>query len=543
MKRVLVVLLVLSACGRDPADPGFPPDASELSAEVSDSLAVVLEWTSFSEAESFQEYVLYRSSSQSIPEHPDRANVLCVNTDITDTTYVDTGITWVDTVYYCLQNVDDQGDFSFSEVIAVRPLDSLETRTCSQVQGQHPVSPFEGEVVAVTGTVVCGTGILDVNYTIISDPDGGPWSGLVLNSPSISFELGDSILVIGEVEERNEMTMIEPPMHVELISEDGTLPPFCDVSTADLAASCDPEYWEAVLVHVSDAVVQTTSSSGYIVDDGSGDCLVGNMSDIPYYPGSMDTLGITGIVMQDRSDWTLEPRYGSDVQVEYQGFTGHSGLWLNCAQVQGSGAATPFEGQTITVTAVVSAASDDYPGMVGWGYGIPLTFTCAFLTDRLNGPRHGLLVTWDPDDHSWTLERGDNVVVSGSCSENLLGGAEYWSDGWGPTDNTSMYLGQVTHLPSVHPQPPPVNVNGSYLACEDYEGVLVSVNDAVVMEKLASHKIVIGYDQGSRSCRVYDYPLSVSVGDSIQQITGIVWFNTSLEEFILRPRDAGDIIE
>lgn len=544
MKLFILLLVVLLSCSSRPADPGFPPEPCELSAKIAgDSLAVTLRWSAFPEEASFFEYVLYRGSSPDIPQNPDQATVLFTGSDIDDTLFTDTCLTWVDTVYYCLRNVNTGGSYNYSEVVCVRPLDSLDTYTCYEIQGLQTESPYKGKTVAVTGTVTCATGILDQVFTVISDAGGGPWSGLFINNPNISFDMGDSVLVIGEVYEFHSLTAIKQPMRVELIRSGCSLPPSSHVPTMELRASTVPEKWEAVLVDISDAVVLTTSYAGFQVDDGSGPCLIGHRSDISYYPCSMDTLSVTGIVVQYESDWSLEPRLDSDVQVSYQNISGHSATnWLTCAEVQGTGPDSPYDGQWVTVRAVVSAASHDYPGMTGTCYGISITFPCAFLTDRFNGPRHGLLVAWDAD-YSWTLDRGDNVLVTGWCSEDLYSPAEYWTGGWGPTWNTALSLSQVVHLDPVFPPPPPVIVNGGSLARESYEGVLVSVNDVVVTDKLASGKIIVSYDQGTRSCRVYSYPLPVQVGDQIQQITGIVWFNTNLEMFVLRPRDADDVIQ
>jgi hypothetical protein len=178
--------------------------------------------------------------------------------------------------------------------------------------------------------------------------------------------------------------------------------------------------------------------------------------------------------------------------------------------------------------------------MVGWGYGIPLYFKCSFLVDPFNGIRHGLLLVWE--DEPWVLNRGDKVIITGYCSENLLAGAEFWTDGWGPPGNTAVSVNDVIHLGSVIPSPPAVNGTEDFVASECYEGVLVLINNAVVTNLIASHRFDISYDYGSRSCKVYDYPFSAAVGDTIQQIAGVVWFNTYTEGFILRPRDADDII-
>ncbi|MCK4505288.1 MAG: hypothetical protein KAW14_06710 [Candidatus Aegiribacteria sp.] len=540
--RVLPVILLSIFCGEIPVSPGFPPPPCVLNYEaVEDSSGVVLTWT-VSEEGSFREYELYRGSFYEIPLNPDDAVLLASISDINDTLYIDMDINWVDTTYYCVKNVDTENQFNWSNILQVRLLDSLETLTCYEIQGQQDESPYSEQVVAITGIVTCASKVLPNGFTIVSDYPGGAWSGLVIMNSMIDYSRGDSLLIIGEVEEMYDMTLIKRPMTVELIRSNCQLPVSFPVSTSDLSSANNPEQWEGVLVEISKAVVSTTTGSGFFADDGTGQCVIGDQSGYSYYPNSMDTLNITGIALQDYYYWTLEPRNIDDLSISYAGIGGGSAVtWRSCAEIQGPSSTSPFDGEWVTVFGVASTASNDYPGMTGYCYGIPETFTCAFLVDPFNGIRHGLLLEWDPDQ-SWSLQRGDNVLITGYCSEDCHGNADYWTNGWGPPGNTTVSVVHLTCLGSAIPCPAAATGNENNVTSEDYEGVLTAINDVVVIDILASHKIVVSYDQGNRSCLVHDYPFSADIGDTIQQIKGIVWYNNWYECFILRPRDANDII-
>lgn len=545
MKLLMIILTVMfiASCGNDPISPAFPPPPSILEAEaVGDSSGVILTWTACSEETSFYEYEIYRSSFYNIPDNPELAVLLASTSEIHDTLLIDMSINWVDSSYYCIKNVDTEGRFNWSNIVQVNLLDSLDTFSCSEIQGQQSESPYIGQNVAVTGVVTTARGVFGPHLMVIADGSGGPWSGLAIRNYVFDYSRGDSLLILGRVDEIDGVTTMKRPMTIELIRANSQLPGVSSVSTSELASAADPERWEGVLVEVSEAVVTTTSTTGFLVDDCTGSCIIGDRSGYPYYPSSNDTLTITGIVLQDDYTWTLEPRDDDDLLINYAGLNASWGqAWKTCFEIQGQSSSSPYNGEVVTVFGIVSTASNDYPQMVGWGYGIPLYFKCSFLVDPFNGIKRGLLLAWE--DEPWVLSRGDNVVITGYCSEDLLSGAEYWTDGWGPPGNTAVYVYDVINLGSAIPSPPAVNASEDWVTSEYYEGVLVSINNAVVTNLIASHRFDISYDMGSRSCKVYDYPFSAAVGDTIQQITGVVWFNTYTESFILRPRDEDDIIQ
>lgn len=288
---ILAAAVTLAAsCGDDeqgPAGTGEEPQASVLDADASGSTnSVLASWTMCPD-EDFEEYRLYRSEEPGIEEDQTGAVIAATRTTASDTVFTDTGLEWSHTYYYALVTRDTEGLESWSnEVTAVTPDSGAagDWLTCAEVQGMATSSPYEGQVVTVMGVVTAGGTELyssDGIYAVLSDPAGGPWSGLVLYGDSVeSLVRGDSIAITGTVQEYYGTTELSFPSSIEILGSDADLPAPSAVATDDLTEAGGAEEWEAVLVEISDAVVISVGSYGqFDVDDGSGECIVDDMGD------------------------------------------------------------------------------------------------------------------------------------------------------------------------------------------------------------------------------------------------------------------------
>ncbi len=142
---VLAYLLVFTGCGEDPSGPGKDPTASVLEVEFTGEMncnsrnrvslqmtrqnSDVLEQESCLELQGtclvtanwsicpdtdFISYVLYRSTSPDISEHPDEAQILCFYTDIDQHTFVDDSLNWETHYYYVLRTANEAGNYAWS---------------------------------------------------------------------------------------------------------------------------------------------------------------------------------------------------------------------------------------------------------------------------------------------------------------------------------------------------------------------------------------------------------------------------------------------
>lgn len=154
---------------------------------------------------------------------------------------------------------------------------------CYDVQyttAANGASPYAGQVVTVEGIVVAEkfyTGTSTTNYGfIISDPEGGPWSGLLIFTNQYHPQLGDKVQVTGTIVEYYELTEMSPTTGFQVISSGNPIPAPAVITTGQLTNAATAEQWESVFVRVQNVNV-TASPNNYgefYVNDGSGACQV-----------------------------------------------------------------------------------------------------------------------------------------------------------------------------------------------------------------------------------------------------------------------------
>lgn len=526
-----VPLLLLAACGDDegnPSGPGTEPTASILSADPSAVLnSISLSWTSCPDADFF-EYRLYRSLTAGIEADPDAADIVRISTSAGDTTFTDTGLEWSTTYYYALMTMDDEGLQSWSNEVQAATPDSGSAGdwlTCYEVQGQAAGSPYEGQVVTVLGVVTVGGDEYyspTSPYAVISDPEGGAWSGLVLYGDSVgALARGDSVLITGEVQEYYGMTELSYITDITWLGTGAASPPASQVSTGDLTEAGGAEQWEGVLVEIQNAIVTELGSYGqFTVDDGSGGCLIDDLGDYSYTPAVGDTIfSARGVQWYSYSEWKLEPRDDADLDV---GGGGGPGDVLTCYEVQGQSSSSPYEGMVVSVTGVVSVGGDEYYSSSG---------ALAVICDVSGGPWSGLPLYGTAVAG---LARGDSVTITGTVQE------------YNGLTEISSISDVVIHSSGLQLPPAEVLQTGDLAtsaAPEQWEGVLVAVLNVTV----ASDSLGYGewsVTDGSGDCRVDDlgdYTYTPQVGNTITQLAGVLWF--SFSDFKIEPRDDGDITE
>lgn len=204
--------------------------------------------------------------------------------------------------------------------------------TCYDVQyteAANGASPYSGSVVTVEGVVVAevfytGTSTSNKGF-VISDPEGGPWSGLLIFTNQYNPQRGDLVQVTGTITEYYEFTEMSPTTAFQVLSQGNPLPPATLVTTGALASAATAEQWESVFVKVENVNVTTTPSSynEFNVNDGSGACQIDDQCfprsgfTWPQLTVGQNWAKIQGVVDYSFSAYGINPRELTDmVQID-----------------------------------------------------------------------------------------------------------------------------------------------------------------------------------------------------------------------------------
>lgn len=170
-------------------------------------------------------------------------------------------------------------------------------------------SAWAGRRVTVTGIVTADSS--GFPWYFLEEPTGGPWSGIQVYDLDHEPTMGDSIIIVGEVDEYFDMTEILNVIYFEVVSSGHPLPDPVVVPTGEVG-----EPYEGVLIRVENVIVTDPGTGGtWTVDDGSGPLLVANRSEYTYEPHAGDTLNITGLVRYTFGSYNLNPRGDADIEV------------------------------------------------------------------------------------------------------------------------------------------------------------------------------------------------------------------------------------
>jgi len=146
--------------------------------------------------------------------------------------------------------------------------------TCHDVQYTTEASgnsPYMNQTITVQGIV---TFIKPNSALYISDPDGGPWSGLYIyhRNTSNAVTIGDMVKLNGSITEYNGLTEMGTVNTYEILSSGNAVPAPAQISTADLPRTgIISEQWEGVLVRFTDVQIKSAVDSygQFLVADSS----------------------------------------------------------------------------------------------------------------------------------------------------------------------------------------------------------------------------------------------------------------------------------
>jgi hypothetical protein len=194
--------------------------------------------------------------------------------------------------------------------LIVTVVEEIITPTIAEIQGGGDVSPLEGQMVKVVGTV---TAVAPGEGFFVQDANLA-WSGIWVEFSQATYEgiqIGNGVTVVGEVAEvANVTSMVDVTMEFD--------PPLVDIVPMVLENPSDlkAEQYESVLVYVDGARASAPAA-------GTGEWTI-------YYQESNNALvndwlyftmvvkdhyyDVTGIVNARLDNYKLEPRIESDVK-------------------------------------------------------------------------------------------------------------------------------------------------------------------------------------------------------------------------------------
>ena len=197
------------------------------------------------------------------------------------------------TVQYYISAADSEGLSAYSSADSFRVRSTTLTIYDLQYTG-NPMggeSEYKDQIVTVTG-IVTGTNYGDQrDGFFISDPGGGPWSGILVYGPSFTPQLGDCVRVSGQVIEYGSDSYPEPLTEFTsgatvTVLGAGTVPDPWPIRADELLDSA--EAYEGVLVRIGQSVVTSTASwiqfGEFKISDGTGEGTIVNDFGFEYVP-------------------------------------------------------------------------------------------------------------------------------------------------------------------------------------------------------------------------------------------------------------------
>jgi len=160
---------------------------------------------------------------------------------------------------------------------------SAQVRTCYEIQytdNPNGASPFNGQSVTVQGIVVAevfytGTSTSNRGF-VISDPEGGPWSGLLIFTNTYNPARGDLVQVTGTITEYYDFTEMSPTTGFQVISQGNPMPQPTVITTDQLDNAATAEQYESVFVRVQDVTITAVPNSygEFYVNNSTAACQV-----------------------------------------------------------------------------------------------------------------------------------------------------------------------------------------------------------------------------------------------------------------------------
>jgi endonuclease I len=227
-------------------------------------------------------------------------------------------------VAYKIMAIDNAGDTSYAVAsYLVRKVFSGTITTIKEIQGEKSASDYDGQTKSTTGVVTASIGS---GYYI---QDGyGAWNGLYIYDDVNVPDVGDSIVVTGEVTEYYTLTELTPTDYY-YVSSGHDLPEPVVLNTGDIKFDNAPnaEQYESVRIKVEGATCTFDDYKAdfymWKVNDGSGEAKIHNTFVYNYDPTQGVSYDVTGILTYTYSEWKVDIISEADV-VEAEDLTAPS---------------------------------------------------------------------------------------------------------------------------------------------------------------------------------------------------------------------------
>ena len=205
-------------------------------------------------------------------------------------------------------------------------------------------------------------------------------------------------------------------------------------------------------------------------------------------------------IMATDCDGNSNSFYGSEVIAPYP----FEGLITTISEIQGQQEFSPYEGQTVNTTGIVTGA-----------------FANSFYIQDGDEPWSGIYI-YSGDE---LPVMGDSVIVTGEISEFCWNGSPCACSTCGGAGVTELYQpDEIYIISNNNPLPEPILVSSGDALSEQYEGVLIRMEDVECLS-LPSGFGVWQVDDGTGSCGIHNTPDGYEFDPQISavyNITGIV---------------------
>ncbi|MBI5805030.1 Ig-like domain-containing protein [candidate division TA06 bacterium] len=175
-------------------------------------------------------------------------------------------------------------------------------------------SPYKDSIVTIEGIVTSQLLTkMSTDKSFCIQDEYGPWNGIWVYDPGVSFSVGNRIRLTGQVQEYYERTTIGNIQSFEMLDSYVPLPAPDSTNTT---GAVDVEAYEGVLVRVRNVGVTAAPNTygEWTASDGSGNCWFDDASGYSYDAKVGDSLkSITGVMDYTFSSFKIQPRSDDDI--------------------------------------------------------------------------------------------------------------------------------------------------------------------------------------------------------------------------------------
>ncbi|MEC7987416.1 MAG: hypothetical protein VX278_19765 [Myxococcota bacterium] len=335
----------------------------------------------------------------------------------------------------------------------------------------------------------------------VQDPGGGEWSGIYVYTETMGGEyspiIGDEVQISGTVSEFYDYTelVVSSAENISVVG-DG------EVVATPVSNVTDWEPYEGCFVSLSDQTVVSSVSSYGEVELSGGIKMDNLFFDFGTEYGATYS-AIQGVISYSYEEFKINPRSESDLE----GYVaGEGGDVMTISDIQQGGVIGPVQLEGVVVT--TEMAEEGF-----------------WVQDLGGGEWSGIYV--------YTAQISDTVSVNVGDVLNLTGEVSEFYD---LTEITVTSLGDI-EVVGTGETAVTTSVSSAPSDWESYEGVLIALENAEIVEELDYGNCSLNYNGIILDDELYRY--EVSAGDVFPALTGVVTY--SYGEFKLYPRDESDM--